>query len=1309
MINLLSGPQASRFSSLHFLSENRTAFPHTERLEKETLSGGNRPLPRGVTLALSICFIVFCAFAQGLAAQSAYFSGVSATLLSTGLSAPNGVAIDSSGNLFVADTGNNQVKEILAAGGYTTVNVLGGGYTFANPKGVAVDKSGNVFVADSLSNGTSNGGVEEILAAGGYSTVNILITGLASPYGVAVDSADNIFVVDTNNSQVKEFLAAASYAMPNVLGGGFSFSFPTGLALDALGNVFVSDDSNAIREILVASGYTAVNTLVSGYGGPSGIAVDASGNVFFSDSYQNHIDELIAADNYATVKPFYAGLNTPAGLAVDRQGNFFTADTVNNTVTEIFTQAVNLGSANIATGPPITATLSFTFLSGGAIAAPGVLTQGRPGQDFTDAGGGTCAAGTTFNTGDTCTVNVSFAPSVSGIRYGAVTLNNTAGTAIANVYLNGTGVGPQLTFTPAKISGVGGATDPAGIAVDGIGNLFVADDVNNAVNEIIPSGVVYTLGSGFNDPRGVALDGSGNIFVADTGNNAVKEILAAGGYVTVNTIGSGFNAPLGVSVDSFGNVFVADSGNNAVKEILASGGYSTTIPIGSGFLNPSGVATDVSGNVFVADSGNNAVEEIVGASGYTTVSPIGSGFSAPTGIAVDGGGNVFVGDLGSNSVKEILSAGGYTAVSTLGGTFLHPVGLTIDGLGNVFVSDPNNRGIAELDYADPPILSFYDTPLGETSGDSPRVVTLTNIGNAALTFPAQAGPNPTITSGFTLGSDSTCPQVAPGAAAGTLAAGTVCTDSISFTPVAVGADAGKLYITDDNLNAAGTQTIFLNATGIAPRPTITFNVPNHNFGDPPFMVTATSNSTGAITYSVVSGPATISGSIVTLTGAGTVVLQASEAADANFSAGTQMATFNVAQAMPTIVFNVPNHTVGDPPFMVSATSNSTGAFTYSVVSGPATISGATVTLTGAGTVVLQASEAMDANYAAGSQNATFTVTGFAPTITFSVPNHVYGDSPFVVSATSNSTGAFTYSVVSGPATIAGATVTLTGIGTVVLQASEAASSNYSAASKNATFTVTAGTGTAPTIIFTVPNHQYGDAPFLVSASSNSSGAFVYSVVSGPATIAGATVTVTGAGQVVLEALEAANGSYSAGSAETTFTVAGSIMLTATPATATVAPSSTTTFTITATPGGSTTFANALNFAAYGLPDGSTAVFAPATLAAGSAAASTTLTVQTSATASSDKKQFPGLPLVPVAFAFLMLPLFGIKSGRSALRKMSKRPMALLILLLSIGAVLGMTGCGTGFYHVPHKYDIAVIATDAVTGATGTTEVSIIVQ
>ena len=172
------------------------------------------------------------------------------------------------------------------------------------------------------------------------------------------------------------------------------------------------------------------------------------------------------------------------------------------------------------------------------------------------------------------------------------------------------------------------------------------------------------------------------------------------------------------------------------------------------------------------------------------------------------------------------------------------------------------------------------------------------------------------------------------------------------------------------------------------------------------------------TSSVVTGTASLTTTPTTPTAAGTYPITAAlgSLAAANYSFSFVNGSLIIGQGTPTIAFTVPNKTFGAAPFAVSATSNSTGAFTYTVVSGPATISGATVTLTGAGTVVLQASEAADSNYAAGSKTATFTVGLGTPTIAFTVPNQTYGAAPFTVSATSNSTGAFTYTVVSGPAT-----------------------------------------------------------------------------------------------------------------------------------------------------------------------------------------------------------------------------------------------------------------------------------------------------
>ncbi len=379
--------------------------------------------------------------------------------------------------------------------------------------------------------------------------------------------------------------------------------------------------------------------------------------------------------------------------------------------------------------------------------------------------------------------------------------------------------------------------------------------------------------------------------------------------------------------------------------------------------------------------------------------------------------------------------------------------------------------------------------------------------------------------------------------------------SASAGPVTYTVVSGPATVSGSNVTLTGTGTVVLSASQpasgnyaatsastsftVAPAsPTLSFAaIAGQIFGNSAFPVTATSASTGAVTYTVVSGPATVSGSTVTITGTGTVVLGATQAATSNYTAATATASFEVATAVPTLSFGpIPAQTFGNPAFPVSATSASSGAVTYTVVSGPATISGSTVTLTGAGTVVLSANQAASGNYAGATASASFSVAPATPTLSFTtVPSKIFGAAAFPVIASSASSGAITYSVVSGPATISGSSVTVTGVGTVVLGASQAATSNYTAATANTSFSVTPA---VPTLSFaSIGSQTFGNAAFPVSATSASSGAVTYTVVSGPATISGSTVTLTGAGTVVLSASQAASGNYLAATASTNFNVA----------------------------------------------------------------------------------------------------------------------------------------------------------------------------
>ena len=172
----------------------------------------------------------------------------------------------------------------------------------------------------------------------------------------------------------------------------------------------------------------------------------------------------------------------------------------------------------------------------------------------------------------------------------------------------------------------------------------------------------------------------------------------------------------------------------------------------------------------------------------------------------------------------------------------------------------------------------------------------------------------------------------------------------------------------------------------------------------------------------------------------------------------------VPKSSQTIAFSpIADKTYGDAPFDVSASASSSLPVKFSVVSGPASVSNSTVTITGAGAVTLQASQAGNATYKAASTNQSFTVIKANQTVTFNpITDKTYGDAPFDVSASASSGLGVTFSVLSGPATMSGSTVTLTGVGSVTLQASQAGNSNYSAASATRSFTVAAA-NTAPTL------------------------------------------------------------------------------------------------------------------------------------------------------------------------------------------------------------------------------------------------------
>ena len=316
-------------------------------------------------------------------------SGAQGKVNGTGTAAsfntPLGVAVDATGNVYVADWLNQLIRKISPAGVVSTLagsgvlgatNGIGTAASFNSPYGVAVDATGNVYVADAV-----NGLIRKISPAGVVGTLAGSSvqgatngTGTAAsffhPWGVAVDATGNVYVADNGNNLIRKIspagvvsTLAGSGVQGNINGMGTaaSFSSPQGVAVDAAGNVYVGDQgSNLIRKIsptgavstLAGSGMSG-NTNGTGtaasFNNPTGVAVDATGNVYVADQTNELIRKISPAGAVSTLAGSgvsgnsngtgtAASFNHPAGVTVDATGNVYVADTQNNLIRKIVVQ-----------------------------------------------------------------------------------------------------------------------------------------------------------------------------------------------------------------------------------------------------------------------------------------------------------------------------------------------------------------------------------------------------------------------------------------------------------------------------------------------------------------------------------------------------------------------------------------------------------------------------------------------------------------------------------------------------------------------------------------------------------------------------------------------------------------------------------------------------------------------------------------------------------------------------------------------------------------------------------------------------------
>jgi uncharacterized protein (TIGR03437 family) len=601
------------------------------------------------------------------------FSGDGGPAVNAQLNSPQGIAVDSAGNVYIADSVNNRVRIVTASGIINTFagNGLispGGPRSFGDggpatsavlhlPQGVAVDSSGNVYIADTGDNCirivTPDGYINNF-AGDSYPSFagdggNAENAEMHSPSDIALDSSGNLYIADTSNGRIRK--VTRDGVINSVVGngtigysgdGGAPLSAellaPISVAVDSSGNIYIVENGDSrIRK--VDSKYTAINTIagtgVGGFSGdgssatkaalnsPTGIAVDGSGNLYIADALNLRVRK-IASGNINSVAGngavSYSGdggpamsaqLNAPESAAMDSAGNLYIADTANNVVREV--------------------------------AKSGIIT--------TFAGNGT--AGGNGDGGAATSAQLNAPQGVAVDSSGNVYIADTANGRVRKVSASGT-ISTVAGSGAIGYGGDGGAATsaqlytPSAVAVDAAGNLYIADFSNNRIRKVSTSGTITTVAgngnSGFtgdggpatsanlDTPSGVAVDAAGNIYIADTGNNRIRQVNASGLITTVAGNGlPGFSGdggvaviaqlgnPASVAVDSSGNLYVADGGAH-VRKIYASGfiftiagtgtpGYSGDGGLASNAqLNiPSGISLDSAGNVYVADQGNNAV------------------------------------------------------------------------------------------------------------------------------------------------------------------------------------------------------------------------------------------------------------------------------------------------------------------------------------------------------------------------------------------------------------------------------------------------------------------------------------------------------------------------------------------------------------------------------------------------------------------------------------------------------------------------------------------------------------------------------
>jgi sugar lactone lactonase YvrE len=809
------------------------------------------------------------------------------------LKTPDQLTMDLAGNLYIADFGNNLVRKVLVSTG-VIIKVMGGGSAsctgstdtigdgciatsaiIAGPQGLAVDTAGNIYESDSLKNlvrkvDASTGIVSKFIGTGsaGNSGDNGLSTKarVGSPAGLAIDAAGNLYVSDKAEGLIRKVnlatgiittLAGTNPGTNTTAVTGYSgdggpatsamLDLPTGVVAAPDGNVYIADYGNNVVRKVDSLGN------ISTYAG-GGTACS------FGDSLGNGCAST------------FAKFSNPYAIAASASSSVIVADYGNNEVRSI---ALGNDLGHVTTNAGMATKESFVL----ATASDAIATETIAGPtEFTTGALSGCSLGVSIAANAACGMNVSFAPVYPGVRGAALLLTDASGSIFEG--LRGIGIAPEVEFTGGSITtaagtGIAGLQNGAAtsaqfsannaVAINSSDNIFIADTQNSVIRMFSGGTVTTVAGTGsaghsgdggaatsaqLNLPQGVAFDvAGGRLLIADTANHAIRALGPDG--VLRGVVGSGsagykgdggvataaqLQSPAAVAADYAGNIYIADTGNNVVRRVTPGGVITTIAGIGTvGYAGdgaaasvaqlsaPAGLAVDTAGHLYIADTGNNVVRMVslvtnviitvagTGSSGFSGDGAAASAaqLNAPRALALDAAGELYIADTGNDVVRIVHSDGtiatlagaagssGYTgdnAVATAA-RLASPAGIALTSAGNLIISDTGNNVLRSVARAVGSTLTFGVQAVGTTS--PAQSVSLTNTGNDTLTIVSVTATGP-----FAAVTDAGNCIVGT-----TLAAGASCTLGVTFTPTSIASASGTFTVADNALGTNATQTL----------------------------------------------------------------------------------------------------------------------------------------------------------------------------------------------------------------------------------------------------------------------------------------------------------------------------------------------------------------------------------------------------------------------------------------------------------------------------------------------------------------------